>query len=1108
MNITVPLYVRLHRDQYTVRPLFFSQPVARHEKLERVLHLLARDLRRELHERGKALRHDDLVAWTFCPELDYHRLDLALELRKRVARGRFFFVSWHALGRRLAFCPEVPDVWFEVARGEALTDRAAEVLTAHFRQREKEDEDDFVPPEQYALEGTAWVTPLDLDIYPAQKIESPEDARRAALGGAGSPDGERELFRVGRCLDQLYPDDLDRVLLRDRELDELTRLLQANDRRPVLLAGAPLVGKTALLHEYVYRTVSQRQEPHKVRNYTWLLAPQRLISGMSFVGQWEDRLLAILKESAKKDHLLYFDDFLGLYYAGQTSQSNLSVAHVLKPYIERREVRLVAEMTPEAFRVLRERDRGFADLFHVLPVAEPPELDNLRILIAVQRALEGQHRGRFAVDVLPAVLDLQRRYVRHLSFPGKAALFLRRLAVKYRKGDIDRDAVLSEFHAQSGLSLSFLDTRTKLDANEVMQTLELQVIGQPEALRAAAEVVGIAKARLNDPERPLASFLFLGPTGVGKTQCAKALATYLFGEADKLLRFDMNEYVEEGSAARLAGTFYNPEGLLTAAVRRQPFAVVLLDEIEKAHPEVFDLLLQVLGEGRLTDALGRTVDFSNVIVVMTSNLGVREAQSGLGFLGDTHRREVYALAAEKFFRPEFFNRLDRIVPFDRLGRGDIGRIARLLLRDVFQREGLLRRKSILRVEESALEKIIDQGFDPLLGARALKRALERQLTQPIAARLAEGVPETLTVVGVYPQGAGLAVDVRGLSQVERSAEARAREELKDPPDVLERVRAALERIARELAPLRPAGEITAATLAGEHLHYFALQEQLQDLRERVRILGERVETERRTGQGLASLTVGNLPRRNKLAMSLLADGGSDRNYLRAMAAAQDIHLYIEDLLAQAVPRGGEMQQTLQEMVNDLVVLHLTAACVAHKEPEQVLLYVWSVQNSFAHWAEQLTNALSDCFHSSSGLEVTDLELHDKCPGYALVLHGLTAWPLAQLEAGTHLFCPVHGGLELVQIHAWPLDEGSDPEEELAARIQERQRWQQQLAAGQTTPENDPFTLLPVLRIYNENGATLDLRTGLVGRTVPPLHPFVVGTLPLPPELAVSDSPQR
>src|SRR5262249_40923978 len=187
---------------------------------------------------------------------------------------------------------------------------------------------------------------------------------------------------------------------------------------------------------------------------------------------------------------------------------------------------------------------------------------------------------------------------------------------------------------------------------EILEALGKEIIGQPDALGAAADVITVAKARLNDPDRPLGVFLFLGPTGVGKTQCAKAIAAYLFGDAERLLRFDMNDFLSPGSAARLAGTFDQPEGLLTAAVRRQPFAVLLLDEIEKAHPEVFDLLLQVLGEGRLSDALGRTVDFSNVLIVLTSNLGVREASASVGLrAGDGHNAAAYTEAAQKFFRP-------------------------------------------------------------------------------------------------------------------------------------------------------------------------------------------------------------------------------------------------------------------------------------------------------------------------------------------------------------------------------------------------------------------------------------------------------------------------
>ena len=459
--------------------------------------------------------------------------------------------------------------------------------------------------------------------------------RQAVLEGQG------ELERVGRCLDRLYPDDLDRAIGRDREVAELARLLGAGDRRPVLVLGPRLVGKTALIHEHVFRTVAGRKNPYRARENVWLLAPQRLISGMSFVGQWEDRLLSILRAAEERRHVLYFDDLLGLFHAGQSRCSNLSMAQVLRPHLERRGVRILAELTPEAFRVLRERDRGLADLFHVLPLDPPAEPDNLRILVGALRHLEGRHRCRFGTDVLPVVLDLQRRYAREAEFPGKAVAYLKRLAVKYQDVDVKYPQVIDQFHAQTGLAVTFLDARKRLEREEIIESLRRDVVGQDAALEAAADVLGIAKARLNDPDRPLGSLLFLGPTGVGKTQCAKALARYLFGDPGRLLRFDLNEFGAPGSAVRLVGTFAEPEGLLTGAVRRRPFAVVLLDEVEKAHPEVFDVLLQVLGEGRLTDALGRTVDFGNTLIVLTSNLGVRQAESSLGFGRDDRTDDVY-----------------------------------------------------------------------------------------------------------------------------------------------------------------------------------------------------------------------------------------------------------------------------------------------------------------------------------------------------------------------------------------------------------------------------------------------------------------------------------
>lgn len=328
-----------------------------------------------------------------------------------------------------------------------------------------------------------------------------------------------------------------------------------------------------------------------------------------------------------------------------TSQSTLSVAALLKTVPERRHVRVIGEMTPEAFRVLREKDRSFADAFHVIRISELSADDNLRVLFSEQRRLETRHRCRFSIESLPAVIDLQRRYARDVAFPGKAANFLKRLAVRI-EGEaqpdassdkagtpavISRERVLDAFHQQTGLPRSFLDQQQTLASDHVAQKPRERFVGQPDAVKAAVEIIAIARARLNDPTRPIASLLLLGPTGVGKTEFAKSLAAYLFGHADRLLRFDMNEYVSPNAVPQLVGTFAQPEGLLTAAVRRQPFAMILFDEIEKGHPDVFDLLLQVLGEGRLTDARGRTTDFSNTIIVLTSNLGTQRSESGLGF---------------------------------------------------------------------------------------------------------------------------------------------------------------------------------------------------------------------------------------------------------------------------------------------------------------------------------------------------------------------------------------------------------------------------------------------------------------------------------------------
>lgn len=1096
MQFRIPIYVAQRAGGYTARPLFFDGPERLDDNLNRLLTKLTRDLVQRLERLARQPRHDELAKWAFCPRVTTHRVGVEIELRRRIARAKFLVVAFDHLNRRLAFTPAVPDVWFEVGRNEPIDLRTQAVLSDHWRKVERDaDAEDDVRPEVGGLTGKAWVQVLELSAAVPALTPEPPKANFLMLGGGDVADGATELRRVGRCLDWLYPDELDRAVLRVHETDELHRLLEASDRRPVLLCGPRLVGKTAVVHECTFRRVAARKQVHVQKGNVWLVSPQRLISGMSYVGQWEGRLLAILRHARKRDHVLYFDDLVGLFLAGVTGQSSLSAAVVLKPYLERRDVRVLGEITPEGLRVLREKDRGFADLFHLIPVREPTDADTLRILIDQQRRLEGKHGCAIGLDVLPAVIDLQRRYDRTAAFPGKAAAVLTRLAVKLGarnselgtedqdtgtpkssvpssalpvpRSEVTRDHALADFAARSGLSLAFLDPKQRLDRDDVRDKLQEQVIGQTEAIEALADVVSVAKARLNDPDRPLAAFLFLGPTGVGKTECAKAIARTLFGDSERLLRFDLNEYNQPGAAARLVGTFAQPEGLLTAAVRRQPFAVILLDEVEKADPEVFDLLLSVLGEGRLTDALGRTADFTNAIIILTSNLGVREAEGDLGFAPGADRSFAYVRAAENFFRPEFFNRLDRVIPFRKLTRDETGRIARRLVNDVLGREGFGQRRCVLNVAPDALDRVIRAGYDPALGARAMKRAVERELTQPAAARLAELAADEFTVVTVRGGDTGLAVDVQApgwaakVSLANEAASAEVR---------LSDIRASLDRIEDAIARLRPAAPVSGRNVSPDHERYFALKELAGRIAADLDRFEERLDTARHSYlEARQPEAVGRKARYRAFKVKNLGFDHHDAQPFRSLVSALSMEEAMRELLDGTEPIGD---QDVFDLENQLALLHLMAAAPADDRPVFLLLRGFPDGDPCPPLLDLLTRYVH-AWGTGLGVEVETTEpFRPRGAGRTVLqVKGVHARPLALTEAGTHLFLPKHGG-------------------PVPVRVDVLGSWPAVIA--------DPFAFGPIVRVYPEGLAIADVRTGLV--CPPPFAPeafraFTLAALP-------------
>lgn len=1065
-----------------VRPLFALNPVEQGTGLQRALNRLAQTLRAQLEKAANEPRHYDLAWYTFAPDLTTKILPLRLFLSNQSFDCKYLFVLFDAFGKRLAYTPNVPEAWFELDRGEDLGRRAEDVLTEHFKNLERRHGKGSQNPAALSFGAKTFVTTVDLNFFAPQIYEKEEPDLFASLGGDRKMDGAQELRRVGRCLDWLYPDDLERATGRDREAEELGRLLERKDRRPVVVIGRSQTGKTNLLHEYVFRQAGNRKGRRAGEHLVWLVSPQRLISGMSFVGQWENRLTAILKEVRDRDHLLYFDDLLGLFFAGVSASSDLNVAQVLKPYLERREIRVVGEITPETWRVLQEKDRGFSELFHVFRLPETTADETLRIMLAVRRELEFRHRLEFSIDALPTVLDLQRRYHREASFPGKAASFLKQLANKYERQTIGRAEVLREFEAKSGMQVAFLDDRAKLDRAEITRRIAEGVVGQTAAVEAAADVISVAKSRLNDPDRPLASFLFLGATGVGKTEAAKQIAAYLYGGADKLLRFDMNEFVAPYDVARLVGTFDQPEGLLTGAIRRQPFAVVLLDEVEKAHPDVFNLLLQVLGDGRLTDAHGRTADFSNAIVILTSNLGAREASVRLGFRETNESNaSVYRQAAEKFFRPEFFNRLDRIIPFENLRREDVGRIARIQLQNLFARDGFARRSCRLELEPSALERIVDEGYHPELGARALKRAIERNLTQPVAARLASIRTIAPTIVKIGRDGDRFVTEVEEIKPLAAEKSVWQTRDFADVHAALDRIEDALNRLEDAIEPLRPRGEIAPGD--DRQRRYFLALEYIK----RIERMIERADgwNERK------SKIKTQKPKTETRRLVSLREAAID--YAEFFTAA-NLSAKMKELAAENRAFGETAADYVQDIWRETALLEAVVENLDRPAAAKCVLVFRSADVYFGKTVipELLVN-YRNLFNQELGLNIAPFaaagaiqtDYHQEF----LVLEGAFGAALARAECGNHVFVSRRGEFTPVEIGVF------------------------ELSADQTLGDFPGLYLeslrvkrpsdFNVVRVYNERLLALDFRSGLATRenlTFRELRTFVLSGLSVPGEI--------
>ncbi len=617
---------------------------------------------------------------------------------------------------------------------------------------------------------------------------------------------------------------LDPVVGREKEIERVIQVLSRRTKNNPVLIGEPGVGKTAIAEGLAQRIDQGNVPETLLDKRVVTLDLASVVAGTKFRGEFEERLKKVMEEIRIAGNIILFIDELHTLIGAGAAEGAIDAANILKPALARGELQCIGATTLDEYRKHIEKDPALERRFQPITVEEPGIEEALEILRGLRDRYEAHHRVKISDEAMEAAVRLSDRYITDRFMPDKAIDLIDEAASRVRlqtyvappgikdkekeleKIRQEKEAAISgqEFEKAAGLRDSEQKLRgelenikkdwekqkglerktveeediahivsswtgvpvSKLAEEESARLLKMEdvlhqrVIGQDEAVKAVSRAVRRARAGLKDPKRPIGSFIFLGPTGVGKTELARALAEALFGDEDALIRVDMSEYMEKHAVSRLVGAppgyvGYDEGGQLTEAVRRKPYSVILLDEIEKAHPEVFNILLQVLEDGRLTDARGRTVDFRNTVLIMTSNVGAEmlKKETSLGFR-PAGREKSYDDMKDKVtnelrrtFRPEFLNRIDEIIVFHSLDEGHIKQIVELMVNEVAARlrDGDL----IIEVTEKAKEFLAKEGFDQMYGARPLRRAIQKYVED----RLSEEI-----LAGTFKKGDKLVID--------------------------------------------------------------------------------------------------------------------------------------------------------------------------------------------------------------------------------------------------------------------------------------------------------------------------------------------------------------
>ncbi|MBK9032458.1 MAG: AAA family ATPase [Myxococcales bacterium] len=731
---------------------------------------LREGLAKALAELVRTREPEDQELLETAPGTRLHHVSLDLNLRGhgRVG-GRFPLVlepRWFTdtSQRLLAYHPSDPSVWFDA-------DDVAEVerLAPHFARHAWHDASaaDLEGRKSAAKERLLTVS---FDLTPRTLLDRARAAevgrQRAGLARVVHQKlGQLGVDQTARAIDGTLPLGVPRPTYRA----QLARLLGGARPRSTVVVGRPGSGRATVVARWVADRLEQdgwllhrnSDRIHRV----WRLSGKRLIAGMQYFGDWEDRLLDLVTDARAHRGLLWFDDLHLFGRLGMTRQSERSFADFFRGPVQRGELTIVATATRAQLARLEDEAPSFANLFARVAIEPTGAAETATLMLAEVRRLEAEH----PIEVHPftprTITELATSLFPWTASPGGPIELLRKLVVSAGaapdggRRPLTPEAAVALAARETGLPEHLITLDAPLDPAEVTAHFAARVVGQDEAVAVATDVVVKVRAGLADPGRPLGVYLFTGPTGTGKTELATALAEYLYGDRRRLLRFDMSELAGPDAVARLIGDRFNPDGLLTTRIREQPFAVVLLDEIEKAHPAVLGLLLQLFDEGRLTDAAGEVASFHHAVVVMTSNLGARvQAPIGFGDGADLVLGQI-AKAVREFFPPELWNRIDRVVRFRPLTEEVAARVVDKELAKLLGRRGLRERDVFVYAGRAVRARAVAQAFDARFGARTVKRWLEDHVAGALVDALATAPPARMTVARLREHAGAIAVEL-------------------------------------------------------------------------------------------------------------------------------------------------------------------------------------------------------------------------------------------------------------------------------------------------------------------------------------------------------------